>query len=705
MRRIFPIIITYFIYSQFAFCQNTNKKDSILNLIMQTAEKYEKTVDSFHAEIYMRSYSETIKKNKLYKYLQFIPKFLLYDPTKQEGFIETFSTLEYRYPKNYLHRIKFVGGSFSPNENLNKIPYDLLNINVYSEAGYSDLFIMPTRKKGSKNYIYTIYPIDTLNNNQKLIKVYFRPKYLTTKLLKGSFTVEENTWCILDFYGEGIEINDRFAFHIKMQNENYKLPTYFSLSRTSSYLGNVITNQYLADIKYLDFSYSFKPSSKKVLNLSRFEFLNDTVTILKDNEYWSENRKIPLRNREKEILNKNSIELNDKLRTKVDTTINWANLKRVITNSNYKYKSTRINYSGILNPFMIGYSSFDGITYRQKASFDFASKSNQDFNLSLFAGYMFKRKELFTDMSIKWLFKPDKLGYLKLSAGNGNSTYSSLFIKQVQDSLLYSGLKFEDISVDYYKDYYINAYGEYEYFNGLKAGLGVNYHIRKGSKKQDLISNTSEDGINDMFGEKFTFEPYFRIIWTPEQYYKMIGNRKIPLYSDYPIFKLEVAKALEDVLLGSSKYIRFEMDVSQRIPLGMLQSIQYHFGGGLLDELGTEYFADFAYFSQNNFPENWDDGIGGNFALLRRNFYNASNSYLQFHGMFETPFLVLNKIPLLARGIAKERIYFSQLYTPEIKSYTELGYGIGNRIANVALFFSFHKTKFQEIGLRAALAL
>lgn len=671
---------------------------------MQAAAKYEKSVDSYRAEIYMRSYSETIKKNKLYNYLQYIPKFMLYDPSKQEGFIETFSTLEYRYPKNYSHRIKFVGGSLSPNQNLNKIPYDLLNINVYSEVGYNDFFIMPTRNKGLKNYVYTIHPIDTLSN-KKTIKIYFRPKHLTAKLLKGSFTVEEGTWNILDFYGEGIEINDHFAFNIKMENTHHKLPTYFSLSRTSSYLGNVITNQYLADISYKDFSYSFKPTTKKTLNLSHFQLETDTVITWKDNAYWTDNRKIPLEYREMEILNKSIKPSDNKSVTKIDTTINWDNLRRVIANSNYKYKSTNINYSGILNPSMIGYSSFDGITYRQKASLDFASKYNQDFNLSLFAGYMFKRKELFTDMSIKWLFNPEKLGFLRLSAGNGNSTYSSLFIKQVQDSLLYSGLKFEDISVDYYKDYYINAYGEFEYFNGLKAGLGVSYHIRKGNKKQNLTNYASEEGVNNLFGEKYTFEPYFRIIWTPEQYYKMEGNRKIPLYSDYPTFKIEVAKALEDVLRGSSKYIRFEMDVSQRIPLGVLQSFQYHFGGGLLKDIGSEYFADFVYFSQNNFPENWDDGIGGNFTLLRRNFYNASNSYLQFHGMFETPFLVLNKIPFLARGIAKERIYLGQLYTPQIKSYTELGYGVGNRIANIGLFFSFHKTKFQELGLRAALEL
>jgi hypothetical protein len=145
-----------------------------------------------------------------------------------------------------------------------------------------------------------------------------------------------------------------------------------------------------------------------------------------------------------------------------------------------------------------------------------------------------------------------------------------------------------------------------------------------------------------------------------------------------------------------------ELDISQNIPTGLMNSLQYHVGAGVFVNQKTEYFADFVYFSKNNFPENWDDGLGGNFNILSRDLYNASDSYIQAHMMFEAPFLILKNIRFISDFADKERIYLSTLYTPQIISYTELGYGIGNRFFNAGLFTSFHKTKFRQVGVRAA---
>jgi hypothetical protein len=145
-----------------------------------------------------------------------------------------------------------------------------------------------------------------------------------------------------------------------------------------------------------------------------------------------------------------------------------------------------------------------------------------------------------------------------------------------------------------------------------------------------------------------------------------------------------------------------EFDISQNIPIGLMHSFQYHLGAGRFINQKTEYFADFVYFAKNNFPENWNDGLGGVFNLLSRDLYNASDSYIQAHFMYETPFLILKNIPFVSDFADKERIYISQLYTPQIISYTELGYGIGNRYFNAGIFGSFHKTDFRHIGVRAA---
>src|SRR5690554_5599047 len=97
--------------------------------------------------------------------------------------------------------------------------------------------------------------------------------------------------------------------------------------------------------------------------------------------------------------------------------------QRMVMNSNYKYRSTRIGYSGLLNPLMLGYSSRDGLTYRQKLSFNIDMSHDRTIKINAFAGYMFRHKEFFTDLTTTWNYHPLQLGSATLSIGNGNPTY------------------------------------------------------------------------------------------------------------------------------------------------------------------------------------------------------------------------------------------------------------------------------------------
>ena len=205
-----------------------------------------------------------------------------------------------------------------------------------------------------------------------------------------------------------------------------------------------------------------------------------------------------------------------------------------------------------------------------------------------------------------------------------------------------------------------------------------------------------------MFGIRRAFAPFVRFSWTPQQYYRFEGRQKIYVRSQFPTFKVELSRSFQNILGSTSEYNRIEIDVSQNIPIGLVHSLHYHIGAGEFINQKTEYFADFVYFSRKNFPENWNDRLGGGFNLLERNLYNATDSYIQAHLMFETPFLILKNIPFISEFADKERIYVSQLYTPYINSYSEIGYGIGNRFFNAGVFSSFHKTDFRKLGVRAA---
>ena len=701
------------------FSQTAIPLDTVLKRSMSAAEKYNGLVENYTADVYMRTYVETLKKNFLFKYTHLVPRFVLHDPKSDEALIETLSTLSFTYPNNYLQDIKNVTGTLTGKKDIDMIPFYLLNINVYGETTNTESFFMPVRFSTARYYTYHLRQTQ-FENNKTYYTVEFNPIYSNQKLLKGHFVIESGTWRIVHFSAEGVESFSNFSFEITMGNTwitNY-LPVHFVIYHTANYLGNVVASRHLASMNYNNVVLRVNEKKEKILNISDFFRVRlDSVPVNNDSVFWAQNRAIPLQAREVEVI-RNYEKTNQQKPAEEKVDISQQNGKRVqqfaqrmVMDSRYKIKSTMIGYSGLLNPLMLGYSSIDGVTYRQKLSFNFDLKRSRTFKVNAFAGYMFRRKEFFTDVTSTWNYEPFYHGNVSLSAGIGNPTYSSLFIHEIQKNLQNSGIKFEDISVNYFKDYYVKLFNDYELFNGFVSTIGIEYHIRQPKKNgQPLLSPVTLESnpIENILVTKKAFAPYLRLSWTPEQYYRYEGRQKIYVRSRFPTFKIELSRSYRNVFGSTSQYNRVEFDMSQNIPLGPMSSFKYRVGAGRFVNQSTEYFADFTFFAKNNFPENWQDGIGGTFSLLNRHLYNASDSYVQGHIMLETPFLIIRNIPLISDYINRERLYISQLYTPYIVSYTEFGYGVGNRFfktANAAIFCSFHKTKFREIGVKASFEL
>lgn len=689
--------------------------DTIMSRTMNAAEKYNDLVDHYTAEVYTRSYVETVRKNFFYKYTHLIPNFVLHDPNHDEAVIETISDFRFEYPNSYIQDIKHVTGTLTGRKDIDMIPFKLLNINIYGETTNDESFFMPIRFSTAKYYRYTLYQTIS-ENNKTYYNIHFTPIYENPKLLKGYFIVEKGTWRVIFFRGEGLDIFSDFSFEMTMGDEwitNY-LPVSFTIYQTAAYLGNILASRHLADITYKDIRLRQILEPVRSLNISdSYKVRLDAVPVSSDSLFWEEQRPIPLQAREKDVINRHiQQQFSEEAQKANGDSLSGSRkaqqmAQRMVLNSNYKYRSTRIGYSGLLNPLMLGYSSRDGVSYRQKLSFSIDLNRSRTFKVNAFAGYLFRRKEFFTDLTTSWNYEPFHLGTASFSVGIGNPTYSSLFVDQIQERLKNQGLSFEDISLRYYKDYYFKLFNTYELVNGVLLQTGVDYHIRK-SKNSPLMLRAASDiisPIEELFGTKKSFAPYLRLSWTPVQYYRYEGRQKIHERSAFPTFKVEFSRSFMDILGSTSQYNRLEFDISQNIQFGLMNSFQYHLGTGMFINQETEYFADFVYFSKNNFPENWNDGLGGNFNLLSRDLYNASESYIQAHTMFETPFLILKNIPFVSDFADKERIYLSQLYTPQIISYTELGYGIGNRFFNAGIFGSFHKTSFKQIGVRAAFEL
>jgi hypothetical protein len=360
-----------------------------------------------------------------------------------------------------------------------------------------------------------------------------------------------------------------------------------------------------------------------------------------------------------------------------------------------------------LNPLKLAYSKTDGFTYRQQLRLDKPYANGRELLFEPGIDLLFQREELYFNAPFHWLFLPRKFGKLYFSFGNRNQAYNSTIIEQINLATPDS-IHFENFNLEYYHHFYGELRAEYELANGLLLQAGIDldwYNSVKSSGKPvrpaDPEETINDEDLTDLVNKYRAFAPSLGITWTPGQYYRINGKRKEYLGSYYPTFTLNYARGIRGVWNSDSDYERIEIDAQQKIPAGLMNSVQYYLGAGFFTNTKSVYFADFRNFQNHHFPQSWNDPIGGVFHLLGGEWYNASSSYIQAHFMYESPFVFSKFFKGLSSEILSERLYLSQLYTPALPCYTEIGLGIGNFILNAGAFVSLNKGKFRSFGLKA----
>ena len=98
-----------------------------------------------------------------------------------------------------------------------------------------------------------------------------------------------------------------------------------------------------------------------------YQLSSDTIPIISDSSYWKNKRDIPLTQEEETKYEKTSIRT-----TQANDTSNirkYLKITERLTNTiNLDYKTTRLKYSGILNPFQLGYSGLRSVLYSNEKS-------------------------------------------------------------------------------------------------------------------------------------------------------------------------------------------------------------------------------------------------------------------------------------------------------------------------------------------------
>jgi hypothetical protein len=687
-----------------------NKADSIVLKVMESRDFYGKYIDEYDANVYIKGNTQIKKKNFLYRYA---PDFLYLDRKGHNTFIESLIKVHYKSPNYFSQQILAVNGSRTHTEDIRERVMQFLNINVYNPDILDDQILLPGIKETFKYYRFEyISESDTLNHKIHKIKVI--PKIRSTQLISGVFFVVDSLWTISKFDITGklefskFRVETEFGF---LEND-LLLPLKTQVTFGIKLLGNETVNEYSATFEYNSIKkYTAETEPEKInYNLSEyFSIRIDTLPVVKDEQFWGKNRTIPLTPYEKSLIDTSHINA-----IKFSSGNSWDISRGFINPKRFRYSDSQMSYSGLLNPFKLVYSKLDGIVYWQQLKYRKRNKREQEWQLNPNIGFLFQRKQVYFSMPVNWLFKPERFGEIHFDVGNRNQTYNSTIIEKI-NAAIPDSINFDDFALEYFHHYRMNLEGKYEIGNGLliRGGLHYDWYIpikSKNKKSPTELRNSLEDDIDDdvmdIVRDNYkTFSPSFGLIWTPGQYYRINGRKKEYVSSQFPTFSIEYTWGIKGFMNSNSNYTKIEADIQQKIPIGLMQSLQYYVGGGKFVKTHSLYFANFNLFQKRNIPQSWDDPIGGVFHLLDGNWYDASNSYFQTHLMYEFPSSFLRLFHKVTKDIVKERIYVSHLYTPARPFYTELGYGVGNFIGNAGIFVSFNHGKQEAFGVKFAFEL
>lgn len=691
-----------------AASERISDADSIMQQIIARATLYEHAVQNYEANVYVKGETKVLKKNFLMHFAHLV---FPVEHNPHNALFEMSSHSQFHAPNHYRHDIEAVNGNHLTTGQKYKDVFSFVNLNIYSPTIYNKEMIMPIAANAFKYYTFALEETAE-TEGLRIYTIRFTPRQWSQKLLSGKLRVVDGSWTIdrIELNGHSSFSDFRLQMVFSRDTNRFLLPEKAALHVRFAALGNAIESDYHTAFRYHTVAYKeeeHEEREKKLLDRTQyFSLTTDTIPIVRDTTYWTARRDEPLTLSERSVYYPALVV--DSLRTtQADSSLLGSYLKlgeRLTSTVSMDYKTTRIKYSGLFNPFQLAYSGSNGVTYRQQLRISKTFAGDRQLRFRPEIGYLFKKKEVRFKVAADFEYLPERLGAVSLVIANNNQGYSSEIMDKISEQLKDSAFSFDDLRLKSFHHYYAELRNTIELFNGFQLQAGVGYHRR-------VPADNSNAGtvpvITDLTNGKYhDFTPSIGFSYTPRQYYWMDGHRKEYLNSHYPTLTAEVARGIPGVLGSTGNYGRFEVAMHQRIKAGLSEQLSYHVGAGLFFNQQSTYFADFRYFAKRYFPESWDDRFGGVFHNLRGEWYNAADKYVQAHLMYESPSILLRFLnPKAHKYLLSERLYLSQLWTPALPNYSELGYGVGSDLFSAALFVGFDSFRYKSFGLKFALEL
>ncbi len=462
---------------------------------------------------------------------------------------------------------------------------------------------------------------------------------------------------------------------------------------------------------------------------STYKIIRDTVPA--DSIDWNKIRPIPLSKKEIESFGiKDSLTLamsgisQDSIKNEENEIKPISVFGNIIGGKKYVLSdSTRLvtfRHYGVIDKNSFGFNAVDGWLFIQNFNFRYYLLNDKKSRLDILPSikYAINRKAFNWNLNSTFNYDFIKHTVFSLHAGQWSKDFNEYTgISDFANAV--SSLLFKENYQRLYQDNFIEVGFKTDIANALIFKQEINYqYIEKleNTTNYSISYNTtrnytSNNNIGGSFPSKIFesrkgFQFKTSLQYTPEYYYRIDGERKKMIESDYPTFTLSYEKGLNNLLSSESDYDVVELAINQELEWSFMYEFSYNINAGYYLNNSSIHFSNYTHFNTSEIPISFKDWKR-NFNLLDDYKYSTNQWYVESHLCYSTPYLLVKNIPFLQEKLWNENLYLHHLSQPNLKNYNEVGYGISQifLMMNIGVFAGFDQFEFNNWQFKISLNL
>lgn len=701
----------------------SSKEDPAYPIIRKAIEKaplYAGAIKEYTADVYIKVNAELLKVSSLINTLAKREEGVkLSDLTNQIFVQESFNEIQFSAPDKYKQTVKAFSSSI-PDNLESEDAAGIMNSSLYAPKVGSR--ISPLNPKAFSYYRFR-YEGFIEENGMIINKIKVERKVKDPILFEGYIYIADNTWHIhsaeLNSYPHGAKQSYTVTF--QELDTNAYLPITYSISIDFSLFGLEAATNYFASLTYNHLKVNDKivkeledkkNNKKRQFDIAQRDSLYtttaDSLALERDSVYWSKIRAIPLDKREvTSFVKKDSIQFHlDSVRKEHHNP--KFSFTDIITGGQIGGDTSKVvfKYDGLILGIH-DYNFVDGLSLGQRFRLEGRLRKHRKLEVSPYLYYAFARKRLLGGVDISFSYAPLLLGSLNISGGSISEDFNPdgiLRFNNFSNSLL----RGKNYNFFYQKDF-INITNSIDIANGLRLTTGFEI-----ARQSGLSNNT-----NYTWGRKSKIRPNIfpngrfdhtlyniGISYTPYAYYTIRDGVKRYVKYASPTFYLKYSEAFSGWQTNNSQYRKIQGGLQQRIKLSEFSNIDYLAEGGTF--LGSKdriHFVDFQHFNTSDVLVNFKSPFRS--FMLLDNYIASTNKYwIRTNINYSSDYILLKRLPFLQGKIFTETLHLKNLYTPDMKLYSETGYSINfMESLSLGIFASFKEIKYQDFGIRILLDL